>query len=96
MIQVILRTLLWSTVLSIVCARIVVAKTQPFPVPGEKLEDIQAKTSAFSNQSIPEREELILNDLDKIDAEAANARFGRDTANKNQRAQSYVDQLSNI
>jgi hypothetical protein len=87
-IQVILRTLLWSTVLSIVCARIVVAQAQPFPGPGEKLEDIQGKTSAFPNQSIPEREELILNDLDKIDAEAANARFGRDTANINQQAQS--------
>jgi hypothetical protein len=91
------RDFMWSLALLIICAQVAVAQAQiysmPMTAPEEKLEDVQARTSALTKQAFPEREQLLLRDLDHTDAETANALGRRAAANSYQGAKSYTDQL---
>ena len=84
----------WSLAFLMMCAEVAVAQVPfyPAPAPDEKLEDVQAKTSALTKQALPEREQLILRELDRISSEAANAANRRYAANYYQGAKPYADQ----
>jgi hypothetical protein len=90
------RYFMWSLAFFVMCAQIVAAQVPyyPTPAPDEKLEDVQAKTSALTKQAIPEREQLMLRELDRISLETANAANKRAAANYYQGAKPSADQVS--